>query len=498
MKINPLLESDFYKQVHWNQYPKDVVKVVSYFTPRMSRLKNLKFATDQDKLLMFGLQSFIKEWLIEDFNENFFNRDKAEVMKEADRLLDCTIQCNCGTYRFSELYDLGYLPIEIKALPEGTRVPVGCPMFEISNTHPDFAWLTNALESRISAELWHTMISANVGYEYRKIVNEYYEKTVCGGAARKALGDFSMRGQESAASAYKSSAAWLLSHVNTATVCAIPYLEKYYNCSCEDEEVGFGSASTEHSVMCSNFAVDGDEDTMITRLLTEIYPYTSFSMVSDSYDYWDLVKNKLPKHKEEILEHAKHKNVMLIRGDSGDPVEVVTKTVFELAKWWGYTINKKGYKVLNFGLKAIYGDSITLTRIKEIYKILEKEGWSVENVVLGVGSFSMECFEDGDKLYPYTRDTFGIAIKATHVVMKDGTEHFVFKNPKESTFKKSHKGCCVVLENQNGLYCHDEMNFVDTYSPANRMEVVFKDGKMVKEYSLKEVRERLWDGKFYG
>jgi nicotinamide phosphoribosyltransferase len=111
---------------------------------------------------MFGLQSFIKEWLIQTFNENFFSRNKEEVVAEASRLLGNTIACDCGVKRFSDLYDLGYLPIEIKALPEGTRVPVGCPMFEISNTHPDFAWLTNALESRISAELWHTMISANV------------------------------------------------------------------------------------------------------------------------------------------------------------------------------------------------------------------------------------------------------------------------------------------------------------------------------------------------
>lgn len=496
MKINPLLESDFYKQVHWNQYPKDVAKVVSYFTPRMSRLKNMKFATDQDKLIMFGLQSFIKEWLIEDFNENFFSRSKQEVVQESVRLLGNTIACNCGVNRFAKLHDLGYLPIEIKALPEGTRVPIGCPMFEISNTHPDFAWLTNALESRISGELWHTMMSANVGYEYRKIVNEYFDKTCDDDVPRrKALGDFSMRGQESAASAYKSSAAWLLSHVNTATVPAIPYLEQYYNADCTSEEVGYGSASTEHSVMCSNFAVDGeDEDKMITRLLTEIYPETSFSMVSDSYDYWDLVKNKLKKHKEEI---EAHKGMFLIRGDSGDPVKVVTETVYELAKWWGYNINSKGYKVLKPGLKAIYGDSITLTRIKEIYETLEKAGWAASNVVLGVGSFSMQCLEDGDNLYPFTRDTFGIAIKATHIVMKDGTEHFVFKNPKESTFKKSHKGCVVVLENKNGLYAHDEMSFEETYSPLNKMEVVFKDGKMVKEQSLREIRNRLWENKFY-
>ena len=269
-RINPLLESDFYKQVHWNQYPKGITKVVSYFVPRMSRLKNDKH------LIMFGLQSFIKEYLIEDFNEFFFSRPKEDVVREYKHLLDIDNTLGEGLYgieRVAELHDLGYLPIEIKALAEGTLVPIGVPMFEISNTHPGFAWLTNALESVISCEMWHAMISANVGYKYRKIVDHFYDLSCDDNIPRrKALGDFSMRGQESKRSAYKSSAGWLLSFVNTATVPAVDYMERYYNCDCAKEEVGFGSVSTEHSVMCSNFAVDGDEITMIKRLLTETYP----------------------------------------------------------------------------------------------------------------------------------------------------------------------------------------------------------------------------------
>ncbi len=500
-RINPLLESDFYKQVHWNQYPKDVAKVVSYFTPRMSRLK------DSSSLVMFGLQSFIKEYLIEDFNEFFFSRPKEEVVSEYKRLLDSTLGENLyGLERIGQLYDLGYLPIEIKALPEGIKVPVGVPMFEISNTHPDFAWLTNALESVISCEMWHAMISANVGVMYRQIVNKYYDMSCEDNIPRrKALGDFSMRGQESKRSAYKSSAGWLLSFVNTATVPAIDYLEKYYNCDCTKEEVGFGSVSTEHSVMCSNYAVDGDEISMVKRLLTEIYPNTSFSMVSDSYDYWNLVDNILPQCKEEILNHN---GTLLIRGDSGIPEQVVTETVFRLWKIFGGTINSKGYKVLDKHVKAIYGDSITPQRCETIYQILTSNGFACSNVVLGVGSFSMQCLEEEitfenienyheKKLNPYTRDTFGIAIKATHCVMKDGSEHFIFKNPKESTFKKSHKGCCVVLSNAGGvLVCEDEHSFNETYCPSNALISVFKDGVVTKEYSLAEIRTRLHNGEF--
>lgn len=502
-RINPLLESDFYKQVHWNQYPKNVSKVVSYFTPRMSRLKDVNY------IVMFGLQSFIKEFLINDFNENFFSKPKTEVLEEYKHLLDNTLGCGLyGLERIGELHDLGYLPIEIKALPEGTKVPIGVPMFEINNTHPDFAWLTNALESVISCEMWHGMISANVGYLYRQIVNKYYDLTCDDNVPRrKALGDFSMRGQESKRSAYKSSAGWLLSFVNTATVPAIDYLEQYYNCDCSIEEVGFGAVSTEHSVMCSNFAVDGDEVTMVKRLLTEIYPNTSFSMVSDSYDYWNLVNNILPQCRKEI---EAHNGCLLVRGDSGDPVEVVTETVFKLGELFGYSVNSKGYKVLNPKVKAIYGDSITVSRAKEIFEILMENGWAASNVVLGVGSFSMQCLEEGatlrvqdgtavdyTRLNPFTRDTFGIAIKATHCMMKDGSEHFVFKNPKESTFKKSHKGCCIVKTNEDGkLYCEDEHLYADTLNEENELKVVFKDGKILKDYSLQEVRNRLHGGKF--
>ena len=491
-RINPLLESDFYKQVHWNQYPKGFTKVVSYFTPRMSRIPN------QFKLIMFGLQAFIKEFLIEDFNEYFFNRDKAIILAEYKHLIGNTLgnESIYGLERIGKLHDLGYLPIEIKALPEGTRVPIGVPMFEISNTHPDFAWVTNALESVISCEMWHAMISANVGYMYRNIVDYYYDLSCNDNIPhRKALGDFSMRGQESKRSAYKSSAAWLLSFVNTATVPAIDWLEKYYNCDCEKEEVGFGAVSTEHSVMCSNYAVDGDEITMIKRLLTELYPNTSFSMVSDSYDYWKLVNNILPQCKKEILGHN---GCLLIRGDSGDPVDVVTETVYKLWDIFGGTVNSKGYKVLDNHVKALYGDSITPQRAEEIYRRLTKKGFAASNVSLGVGSFSMQCLEADNSLgirglYPYTRDTFGIAIKATYGEDKEGQPIPIFKCPKEASFKKSQKGCCIVYatDDERGIAYSDGFTFAETNNNINLLKCVFKDGRLLIEQSLKDIRERL-------
>lgn len=580
----PLLLTDFYKQVHAEQYNPKVTKLVSYFTPRMSRLKG------EDKLILFGLQAFCKEYLIDYFNENFFDRPEEEVLMEYNRVLAHTL--GVGTYKdekIKKLHQLGYLPLELNAVPEGTRVPVRVPMIEISNTHPDFAWVTNVIESLMSASLWHTMLSANVGYKYRQIVNYWYDKTASLSVyPSKALGDFSFRGQHSLESAIKSSAAFCLSFLNTATVPAIPWLEKNYNCDCEKENVAYGAISTEHSVMCSNYAIDGDEESFIKKLLTEIYPKQSFSMVSDSYDYWNVVEKILPKLKKEIMEHE---GTLLVRGDSGDPVDILCgdirvldvdpkgqmswpclKAVMEgllidtitedgevscikkdkailyfrykgdvykitgtpawdedisapayffdgweyieveeyeltnenkgtvelLWETFGGHINKKGYKVLDSHIKAIYGDSITPQRCEEIYKRLEEKGFSAENVVLGVGSFSFMCLEEDGEFKPYTRDTFSVAVKTTYGEYEEkGFE--IFKNPKTDNgkFKKSQKGLCRVYEKDGELTYEDGLNSETIKGKENLLQPVFINGYMVKEYTLQEVRDKLHGGEFY-
>ena len=489
-KTNPMLLIDFYKAVHAEMLPKGITKSVSYFTPRMSRVKKW------DNVVMFGLQGFIKTYLIDYFNEEFFSKPFDDVIADYQRIMDATLGKEAYKIdKIKKLHMLGYLPIEIMALPEGTRVPMHVPMFGITNTHPDFAWLPQSLESLISAEMWHPMLAATVGYTYREIVNKYYALTCDDNIPRaRALGAFDFRGEECLQSAEKAGAGWCLSFLNTATVPTIPYLEANYNCDCTKEPVAFGSPSTEHSVMCSNYAVDGNEETLLRRLLTEIYPNTSFSAVLDSYDYWNVIDNILPKLRKEIMEH---KGCMLMRGDSGDCVEVVTQTVFKLWDIFGGTINSKGYKVLDPHVKAIYGDSITIQRCEAIYKILMENGFACSNVALGVGSFSFQCVEEDGILKPFTRDTFSSCIKATYCEI-NGKPYPIFKDPKDGGFKKSQKGCCRVIKNENGEYEYrdgytwrevDEVYYTE-------FETVFKDGKMVCENSLADIRNRLHGGAF--
>lgn len=535
---NALLLKDFYKMCHLSMLDKGMVKSVSYYTPRMSRVARW------DSVVNFGLQAFCKTYLIDYFNENFFNRPEDEVVEEY-RNYAINTMCEVDVEPIRKLHQLGYLPIEIVSLPEGMLVPIHCPIFGVTNTHPDFAWLGQALESLISAELWYPMICATVGHSYREVVDKYYSETCDDNVPRRrALGNFDFRGDQGLDAALKAGSAWCLSFVNTATVPVIHYLEKMYNCDCSKEEVGFGAVSTEHFVMCSNSVKDiadnpdyeyadidpRRERIFIKRLLTELYPNTSVSCVCDSYDYWNVVNNILPTLKDEILNHN---GCFLVRGDSGDCVKVVTETVFRLWDIFGGTVNSKGYKVLNPHVKALYGDSITIQRAEKIYQILKDNGFAAQNVALGVGSFSMHCIEEDEEitvrnyrpatdgctlvekehglattLKPFTRDTFGVAIKAVYAewMDKDGNiiKTPVYKDPKTDredgggNFKKSQKGCCSVIWKDKW---NKKITYVDglTWDESMQdtlMETVFKDGKLTKEETLSEIRERLNDNKF--
>lgn len=485
--VNPLLLCDNYKIFHQMLYPKGCTHITSYFTPRDTRI-------DADYVINFGLQGFIKQYLIAAFDD-FFAADEDEVINEYTAVVNALV--GEGTYNVENiraLHRLGYIPLKFKEIPEGTKVPIHCPMFSIENTHPDFPWLVGTIESVISSYMWHPIVSATIGEKYRKLANKYYEKTADVSSAR-ALCDFSYRGQESPESAINSSAGWLLSNINCATVPVMFYMAEYYNCTIGKDLISNAACSTEHSVMCSNYGVDGDEITFLKRLINEIKPEGLVSCVCDSYDYWNVVDNILPQIKDDILNRN---GCFGVRGDSGNPVEVTTTTVFHLWESFGGYINSKGYKVLDDHIRVVYGDSITLQRAEQIYKILDEHGFAANNVSLGVGSFSFQCIEEDGKLKPFTRDTFGIAIKATYCEV-DGQGIPIFKAPKDCSFKKSQKGLCKVFQEDG------EIKFVDglTKSTYNKephvdlMDTVFEDGTFVKEYSLNEIRENLWGDRFY-
>lgn len=482
MKTNPFLLTDFYKVGHPFQYPKGTNLVYSNLTPRKSRIEGV------DSMVFFGLQYFIKEYLINYFNDNFFNAPKDVVMSEYKRRISTSLGGDLPTYKHIEdLHNLGYLPIEIKALPEGESVNMKVPVLTIVNTLPEFYWLTNFIESLMSAILWQPCTSATIAKEYRKVLDKYAEETGMPKEFVQWQGhDFSFRGMSSLESAVLSGMGHLLSFTGTDTIPAIDALEKYYKANADTELIGGSVPATEHSVMCSG-AKDGELETF-KRLITEVYPSGIVSIVSDTWDLWKVCTDYLYQLKQDVLARD---GKVVIRPDSGDPVDIICgnplgKTVEErkgvvelLWDVFGGTKTDKGYKLLDSHIGAIYGDSITIKRATEICQRLKDKGFASQ-VVFGIGSFT----------YQYnTRDTFGIAMKATYVEI-NGVGREIFKNPvTDDGTKKSATGLLTVNK-ENGVYkLADRVDWEQ--ESESELITVFRDGKLIKEYSLKEIRDNI-------
>lgn len=245
---SPALIADFYKHSHAPQYPKGTEYVCSNTTPRGSRMAGV------DHVVVFGTQYLIKEYLIDNWNKNFFSRPKAEVIGELRRLLDFTLGKGAvDVSLFEELHDLGYLPLHIKALPEGTLCPVRVPIMTIINTNKRFYWLTNFIETLTQTVLWQAITSATIAREYKKILVGYANETSdATDFVPFQAHDFSMRGMSSVETGAVSGAGHLTSFMGTDTITAIMFLEKYYNADIEKELVGTSVPATEHAVACAH------------------------------------------------------------------------------------------------------------------------------------------------------------------------------------------------------------------------------------------------------
>lgn len=505
--MNPMLYCDAYKTHHFKMYPEGTSKIYSNLTARKSRLPGV------DSIIFFGLQHFVKKYLLGKFQENFFDKPWEELDAEYKYAV------NVDTEHIRRLHELGYLPLEIKAVPEGARVPIRVPCLTITNTHPEHYWLVNYLETLLSCQLWQAITSATIAAEYQKLLSKYAEETTGStDFVQWQAHDFSMRGMSSLESSILSGMAHLTSFTGTDSIPAIYALKSSYPTG--TSLIGASVPATEHSVMC--MGTKDDELGTFSRLL-DLYPTGILSVVSDTWNLWDVLTEYLPALKEKILARE---GKLVIRPDSGDPVDIIcgwggkfpnntgqldeskfhpdTKTsefkgVIELL-WdtFGGKINEHGYKELDSHVGAIYGDSITLERAEAICQRLKSKGFASTNIVFGVGSYT----------YQYnTRDTFGFAVKATYgeirhnkthfindkmeSVFKDGVEpREIFKDPvTDDGTKKSLKGL-LRIRVANGKYDVIEQQ---TWAGENAslLETVFLNGKLIREQGLEEIRARI-------
>jgi nicotinamide phosphoribosyltransferase len=510
--MTPIICTDYYKTEHFRMYPEGTSMIYSNLTPRKSRMKGI------NSIVVFGIQHFIKKYLLGKFKTEFFDKPWEQIEDEYKYAINTRID------HIKALHDLKYLPLEIKALPEGSRCPIGVPCMTIRNTLPEFYWLTNYLETLISCCLWQPMTSATIAAEYYKLLSKYAKETTGNtDFVQWQAHDFSMRGMSSLESAILSGMAHLTSFTGTDTIPAIYALRNSYGAK---GLIGASVPATEHSVMC--MGTKEDELGTFSRLL-DLYPTGILSVVSDTWNLWDVVgpNGYCEQLKDKILARD---GKLVIRPDSGDPVDIicglpdgiwegettgqpnidwanqpktrtpVEKGVIELL-WdiFGGTIVKGAdgneYKQLDSHIGAIYGDSITLERAEQICQRLKAKGFASTNIVFGVGSFT----------YQYnTRDTFGFAMKATYgevmervksqlsAVYEESVGREIYKDPvTDDGTKKSAKGLLRVEYDSH----EDKFILIDQCSWAGEAETlllpVFFDGQLVREYTLDDIRERI-------
>lgn len=469
MNINPIYLKDFYKVGHVNQYPEGTSLIFSNFTPRKSRMPGVNHS------VFFGLQYFLQHYLGK-FEYTLDAHKPSWMKKEYEQFMKYTIG-NIDASHIEKLWELKYLPLAIYALPELSVVPCGVPALVMYNTHPDFYWLPNMLETLLSCTLWQPCTSATIAREYRILLDEYAAKTSdIPEMVDYQAHDFSMRGMSSVESACLSGMAHLQYFKGTDTIPALLFNQEYYGHPLHIASV----PATEHSVSCS---YGMNEREYVNRML-DLYPTGIISIVADSYNLWNFIYG-IAFDKDRIMNRD---GKVVVRPDSGDPADIICginnslyqvpphmqKGVVELL-WdiFGGTINGKGYKQLDTHIGCIYGDSITLDRARDICNRLESKGFASTNIVFGIGSYT----------YQYnTRDTLGWAMKATYCEV-NGEGRAITKNPvTDDGTKKSHSGLLKVVYTtipDQHFKVYQNQTWEQFHEPDNELKLVFKDGKII-------------------
>lgn len=489
MIINPLLLTDSYKLTH-PQMQKALTNgsldyLYSNFTPRKSRLDGV------EHVVFFGLQHWLVD-LQESF-DSFFTTPLKTVIDDYKKNVETFVNPGFSVDHIKALHKLGYLPLEFKALREGTLSPIRVPQLTVTNTVKGFGWLVNYLETWLSTGIWHPSTSATISWRMRQLLDDAAERTSdTPEAVLFQSHDFSFRGMENWQAAAASSAGHLLSFLGSDTVPVVPWVNKYY--PGDNGLIAASVPATEHSIMCLN-GKESEEETYKT--LIDEFPSGILSVVSDTWDLFNVIKpgGILDRTKDAILSRD---GKLVIRPDSGNPVDIVAGSVIAndllpqgtpeqkgvvetLWDVFGGTVNSKGFKVLDSHVGVIYGDSITYDIANTINRRLEAKGFDTTNVVFGSGSFT----------YQYvTRDTFSSAIKATQATINGVTVDLQKDPVTDSGTKKSAKGQLAVLSDMSGkLYTVEQ---ADEYALENsHLKTVWKDGKFVLPLSYADVRAQV-------
>jgi nicotinamide phosphoribosyltransferase len=451
---NLAVNTDSYKSSMWSQYPPGTETVFSYIESRGGKY---------EKSLFVGLQAFLKEYLSEpvtlaqiEFAANFWSAHGEPFNK-------------AGWLRLIEKYN-GVLPIRIRAVKEGTVVPVSNVLVTVENTDPEFFWLTTWLETAILRAVWYPVTVATQGWYIKQTIKKYLEETGDPSGINFKLHDFGQRGVSSFESAAIGGLAHLVNFMGSDTVNGVIAANEYYQAGMS----GFSIPASEHSTITS-WGRENEEDAYRNMIKQFGKPGALLACVSDSYDIYEAAKMWGTTLKQDVIDSGA---MVVIRPDSGTPELVVLEVVRILDRYFGSVENEKGYRVLN-NVRVIQGDGINADSIKHILENLKSAGYSADNVAFGMG---------GQNLQILNRDTMKFAMKCS-AIQVNGEWRDVYKDPVTDQGKRSKKGRITLIRNGADFMTVPEDN-VGINSPIpDLLETVWENGKLVRQQSFAEIRE---------
>ena len=443
--LHLILSVDGYKIGHKDMYPEGTTFIQSNLVARKNE------SDDMDGVIWFGIDKYIKELIIS-WN-SFFRleeQDFARLMRAYESYVEDYLGDKPDTTHLEQLHEYGKLPLKFKTLPEGTKVPFGTPLVKIENTEPWAYWLVSYIETSLLAEVWPMTTAATKAFRFKRLFVKYLKETDQDNIvfADYQGHDFSLRGMEGIEGGTMTGMGHLTSFKGTDTTPSLIDIATFYSTKdCRD--YGVSVYATEHSVMSAG-TKEGELETY-RRLLTK-YDGKVLSIVSDTWDIWNVLTNILPELKDLILNRE---GKLVIRPDSGNPLDIIfgTKREYDenstpeeigvlrlLEKEFGSTTNSQGYKVLNDKVGLIYGDQMNYENISAILERMKEYGYATSNIVFGIGATTYQRIN---------RDTYGFAMKATFAII-DGKEVPINKDPVTGNgFKKSAKGLLAVDKDLN-------------------------------------------------
>ena len=454
---NIILNTDSYKVSMFKQYPAGTTGVYSYIESRGGRY---------DETVFFGLQAFIKEYLLDPITQ-------ADI-DIADEILTAHGEpFNREGWEYILRVHNGYLPVVIKAVPEGTVVPVKNVLATIENTDPECFWLTTWLETSLLRAIWYPTTVSTQSKSIKKVILEALEKTGDPSTIDFKLHDFGARGVSSLESAGIGGAAHLVNFMGTDTISGILYAREYYSAGI----AGFSIPAAEHSTITS-WGRDNEVKAYDNMLTQFAKPGSILAVVSDSYDIYNAAEKLWGEElRQKVIDSGA---TVVIRPDSGDPDVVCRKLVGILGEKFGYTINAKGFKVLN-NVRLMQGDGINEHTVRMILGSFAAYGWSADNIAFGMGGALLQIVD---------RDTQKFAMKCSSALV-NGTWVDVQKDPITDSGKKSKAGR-VTLWESGGEFVSSvtrPTHWTDRGTAwAEALVEVYRDGKLTREISFDEVR----------